>query len=80
MTIFPFVFTGLVLFFMVWNIILVRSELRSGIARLHVWPSGQKIMRDEEPSQFWFAVSTKLIVIPVGLAMLWMSSDMFWGH
>ena len=39
---------------------------------------GNRVARDEEPFEFWLAVGSKFLMLPVGCFMLWFASDMFW--
>lgn len=76
---FAVVWTGLLLLMMVVSVAWAVNDLRTGSARLNMM-FGSRVRRDEEPFEFWLAVGSKLLILPVGAFMLWFASDMFWGH
>jgi hypothetical protein len=53
------------------------NDLKRGSARLHFWGFGERVSREDEPFEFWIAVGSKLIVLPVGVFMIWFAMDMF---
>ncbi|MXO90042.1 hypothetical protein [Pontixanthobacter aquaemixtae] len=54
------------------------NDLKTGSARLHLMGFGNRVDRDKEPFEFWFAVGSKFMMLPVGIFMLWFASDFFW--
>tara|TARA_Y100000991_G_scaffold211069_1_gene193129 strand:- start:285 stop:533 length:249 start_codon:yes stop_codon:yes gene_type:complete len=54
------------------------NDVKKGSARLNMWGFGNRVARDEEPFEFWLAVGSKFLMLPVGCFMLWFASDMFW--
>ena len=51
------------------NIAWAINDLKRGSARFSWWP-GDRVMRDEEPFEFWLAVGSKLFMIPFGAFMI----------
>ena len=69
--IFGVVLTGVVNF--AWAI----NDLRTGSARMFWY--GARINRTDEPFEFWLAVGSKFMAVPVCGAMLWFAySTIFW--
>ena len=54
------------------------NDLKVGSVRMNLWWSGGRVSREVEPFEFWLAVGSKLLVLPVGAFMLWFASDMLW--
>ena len=47
------------------------NDLRLGKARFNMFGLGERVSREDEPFEFWMAVGSKLIVLPVGAFALW---------
>jgi hypothetical protein len=48
------------------------NDLNRGSARFGWgWRRSERISREEEPFEFWMAVGSKLIALPVGIFMIW---------
>jgi hypothetical protein len=59
------------------NVAWAVNDLKRGSARMHFWGFGERVSREEEPFEFWIAVGSKLIVLPIGSFMIWFAMDMF---
>ena len=54
------------------------NDLNRGWARFGWgWRRSERISRDEEPFEFWIAVGSKLIALPVGIFMIWFALTTF---
>ena len=48
------------------------NDLNRGSARFGWgWRKSERISREEEPFDFWVAVGSKLLALPVGIFMIW---------
>jgi hypothetical protein len=47
------------------------NDLKKGSARLSWVGFGRRVSRNEEPFEYWIAVGSKFLVLPVGAFMLW---------
>jgi hypothetical protein len=48
------------------------NDLNRGSARFGWgWRRSERISREEEPFEFWLAVGSKLLALPVGIFMIW---------
>jgi hypothetical protein len=54
------------------------NDLNRGSARFGWgWRRSERISREEEPFEFWIAVGSKLIALPVGIFMIWFALTAF---
>jgi hypothetical protein len=70
--------SGGVLLMMVVSTAWAINDLKSGSARMNWMGFGDRVHRYEEPFEFWLAVGSKFLVLPVGAFMLWFASDIYW--
>jgi len=70
---------GGVLLFTVVSVLWAINDLKRGSARLHFWGFGERVSREDEPFEFWVAVGSKLLALPIGIFMIWFASNMFWN-
>ena len=55
------------------------NDLNRGSARFG-WgwlARGERVRRDEEPFEFWVAVGSKFLALPVGIFMIWFALTTF---
>ena len=71
--------TGGVIVMMVVSLLWGINDLKRGSARLNFWGFGERVSRDDEPFEFWLAVGSKFMALPVGAFMLWFASGIFWS-
>ena len=71
--------TGGVLIFTIVSVLWAINDLKRGSARLNFWGFGERVSREDEPFEFWLAVGSKLLALPVGIFMLWFASGIFWS-
>jgi hypothetical protein len=57
------------------NLAWAINDLKRGSARMHWY--GQRVQRREEPFEFWMAVGSKFLAVPVTAFMLWFALSDF---
>jgi hypothetical protein len=54
------------------------NDLNRGSARFGWgWRRSERINREDEPFEFWLAVGSKLVAVPVGIFMVWFALGTF---
>ena len=77
---FGVLWTGGVLLFMIVSVVWAINDLKRGSARLNFWGFGERVSREDEPFEFWIAVGSKLLALPIGVFMIWSACDIFWSN